>query len=628
MQQVKCPASNPATCKIQDYGIIGDSRTAALVSREGSIDWLCWPRFDSPSLFAALLDPQVGGCWRIHVLQSRRTERWYTEHTNILVTRFHCVCGTAVLSDLMPVRSEGQRRQAAIPDHEILRQVECTDGEVEIEIEFGPRADYGRKRVRMREAGKLGLQADLGRGELWLRGSVPLELREDTGYARLSLRAGTTLQFSLTYAEDAPAVLPSLGRRIPEAIERTAEWWQRWAKRAEYVGPYREAVIRSALVLKLLTYAPSGAIVAAPTTSLPERVGDSWNWDYRFCWLRDASLAMRALLGLGYRDEADAFLGWLLETTSLTRPVFRVMYTVYGDAPPAERELEHLRGYMGSCPVRVGNRARGQLQLDVYGEVVDAAAQYVYHGGRIDRDTQRVLAGIGNYVVQNWRQPDEGIWELRSGREHHTHSRALCWTALERLLSLNDKGLLKGVPREQFASAGAKIEQELRARAWNARLHSYVSVLGGESVDASLLQLPWYGFESADSERMRETYQRICKHLRVGKNLLYRYRREPPEGAFGICSFWEVEYLALGGGTVGEARHLFEGLLAYANDLGLFAEEIDPQSGTALGNFPQAYMHVGLISAALAIEEREHGKARLHHRREGGTQSARERLRL
>jgi GH15 family glucan-1,4-alpha-glucosidase len=460
----------------------------------------------------------------------------------------------------------------------------------------------------LRDHGKLGLRVESGGGIYWLRCTRPLQIRNDIAHAIFALRPGDALEFSFSYAEESPAVLPALGERTTAAIERSVEWWQRWARRANYQGRYCEAVIRSALALKLLAYAPSGAIAAAATTSLPERIGDTLNWDYRYCWLRDASLTIRALLGLGYMDEAESFLTWLLHATRLTQPELRVMYNVFGGIAPPERELNFLSGYRGSRPVRVGNGARHQLQLDIYGEVIDATAQYANVRGRFDRATQKVLIGLGKYVAKHWDRPDEGIWEPRGGQENHTHSRLMCWTALDRLLALSDKGMLDGVPREEFRRERERIRQQILTRAWNEALQSYTSVLDGNCVDATLLRIPWYGLENADSRRMSLTYRKICEELGTRDGLLYRYKRQPPEGAFGICGFWAVEHLALGGGTLRQAHDLFNQLLSYSNDLGLFSEEIDPESGDALGNFPQAFTHVGLISAALTLAEKERGE--------------------
>lgn len=601
----------PVSLKIQDYAIIGNCRAAALIGRDGSLDWLCWPRFDSPAIFARLLDAESGGSWAIAPIDSSATGRRYIKDTNVLETRFRAKAGTAVLTDLMPVFSDEYKHRTLVADHEILRQIECTEGEVSVSMRFEPRANYGAGEVRIRDAGLLGFRFELGKGVHWLRSSHPLTLSDGCVLASVKLRVGEAMQYSLTYTEDAPAVLCSIGEGAKERIRISQAWWERWAGRATYDGPYREAVVRSALSLKLLTYAPSGAIVAAATTSLPERVGADLNWDYRYCWLRDASLTTRALVGLGYREEADAFLAWMLHATRLTQPELRIVYTAFGEQAPEERELPYLNGYFGSRPVRVGNDARNQVQLDVYGEVIDAAAQCASYEDSFDRATQKVLIEIGKYVLSHWRQPDHGIWESRGAKQHHTHSRLLCWTALDRLCKLASRGLLeKCSPLDQFAELRQEIQNEILARAWNDKLHSYASVLGGCDLDASLLLLAWYGFERADSARMRSTYDAIAQELRAGADLLFRQKTEAPEGAFGICSFWEAEYLALGGGSLQRAQSSFERLLRYGNDLGLYSEEIDPSTGDALGNFPQAFTHVGLINAALSILERQKGMGR------------------
>jgi GH15 family glucan-1,4-alpha-glucosidase len=614
-------SSRPGVSEIQDYGIIGDCRAAALVSRHGSIDWLCWPRFDKAAIFAALLDPERGGYWRISPDSPQKIARQYVSNSNVLQTRFSSSSGEATLTDLMPVIDESSNQRAMTTDHEIIREVECTAGEIVIDIAFVPRAEYGLKGVHMRQAGKLGLRMEVGGGVYWLRSSVSLQLRRDGAYASISMKRGDTLHFSFSYAEEAPAVLPPLDKPTMAArVRTTIEWWQQWAKRAECDGPYRDVVVRSALALKLLSYAPSGAIIAAPTASLPERIGGGLNWDYRYCWLRDASFTIRALLGLGYWEEADDFMDWMLHATRLTQPELRVAYTVYGQLAPRERVLD-LGGYKGSRPVRIGNAARHQFQLDVYGEVIDAASQYAFHGGKLDRTMQKVLIGLGNYVVKHWMLPDEGIWEPRTGREHHTHSRLLCWTALDRLISLHEQGSLSAADVEVYKQNCELIRRQIEQRGWNQQLHSYVSVLDGNDLDASLLLLSWYGFEKAGSPRMQTTYEALQKSLATTNGLLYRYRTEPAEGAFAICSFWDAEYLALGGGSTVEAHALFRRLLSFRNDLGLYGEEIDPRTGAPLGNFPQGFTHVGLIGAALSIAEREKGKPPLAHREESATKS-------
>ncbi len=591
---------------IQDHALIGDCRAAALVSRRGAIDWLCWPRFDSPSVFGALLD-DAAGHWTVNPTAPFESTQRYLEGTNVLETRFVTAEGIVVLTDLMPVASEEDKQRVMLANHEILRVVRCEEGEVELAMVLQARPGYGLRVPRLRDAGKLGIRIETDQGLMMLRGDVPLSITEgDAVRARVSLRAGDAAHLSLTLADEWPAVLSPLGDWSRQAIERSARWWRSWLSQLTYEGPERAAVERSALALKLLIFAPSGAVVAAPTTSLPERVGGDLNWDYRFCWLRDSSLTVRALFGLGFDREAETFVSWLLHSTRLTQPKLNILYDVYGNLPRGERMLSELSGYLGSRPVRIGNAATDQVQLDVYGEVIDAVAQFVRRGGRLDRETERMLQAFGEYVCHHWQEPDEGIWEPRSGKQHNTHSRLLCWVALDNLLALHEQGHLRKAPNELFAKNRALIRQEVEQSAWNSRLQSYVAQLDGEELDASTLLLSWYGFEPASSARMRHTYERIRERLGAGNGLLYRYRLagSPEEGAFGICSFWGAEYLALGGGSLEEARAVFESLCSYANGVGLFAEEIDPATGEAVGNFPQAFTHVGLINAALALSDR------------------------
>jgi GH15 family glucan-1,4-alpha-glucosidase len=602
--------------RISDYAIIGDCRSAALVHRNGSIEWLCWPRFDSTPIFAALLDPNRGGCWRIAPAapDQFRATRSYIRESNVLQTRFESSQASFDLVDCFPVMTELAKRNVLSPDHEIVRQLHCTEGEVEIELIFHPRAEFGKRDVRFRKLDALGLQFECGRGVHYLRSSVPLHINQGCATARFVLNRGERAHFSYSYAEVSPVVLPPLGNWTEQRIQETVGWWQEWASDCRYSGPLRGEIIRSALALKLLTYAPSGAVVAAATTSLPECLGGSLNWDYRFCWLRDASLTIRTMLGLGYTREADAFMEWLLTATRLTQPELRILYTVYGENAPKEKTLNQLSGFCNSRPVRIGNQAREQIQLDVYGEVLDAAAQYAFHGGKFDRAMQKDIVAIGRYVAEHWNQPDQGIWEPREHPSNHTHSRVLCWTALDRLISLSEKGCLANVPLDDFKRERDRITRQVKQEAWNPKLNSYVSILGGDELDASLLLLSYYGFEAADSDRMQATYRAIRKHLAANDHLLYRYINGPREGAFGLCSFWEAEFLALGGGTLEQAEQLFNHLLEYRNDVGLYAEEVAPDTGDALGNVPQAFTHVGLISAALSIDERKMGATQLPHR--------------
>jgi GH15 family glucan-1,4-alpha-glucosidase len=615
-QQNSQTSGSSNSLRIGDYSLIGDCRSAALVGANGSIDWLCWPRFDSPSVFAAILDRERGGFWSIAPVDAHNFNgtRAYVPNTNVLRTVFESPTGSVELTDLMPVMTEAAKHNVLVPDHELVRQVCCTEGEVEMELIFHPREHYGGNNFRLRDLGPLGLRFENGNGTYYLRSSFPLKADGYRVAAHFVMKRGDRVEFSFTYSEVSPVVLPPLGEWTTRRIEDTIGWWTRWAEQPRYNGPYREAVVRSALALKLLTYAPSGAVIAAATTSLPEQRGGSLNWDYRFCWLRDASLTIRAFIGLGYYAEAGCFMEWLLNATRLTQPELRVLYTVFGNKAPRERVLDHLSGFRNSRPVRIGNAARKQLQLDVYGEVLDAAAQYAFHGGTFDRAAQKDILGIGRYIAGNWDQPDQGIWEPRRQPQNHTHSRVLCWTALDRLLSLAEKKHLENAPIELFRRERDRIAGQIKQRSWNSRLNSYVSVLDGDDLDASLLLMSYYGFEAADSPRMQSTYRALRQTLRAGDHLIRRYANGPAEGAFGICSFWEAEFLALGGGTLPQSQELMSELLKYRNATGLYAEEIDPENGDALGNFPQAFTHVGLVSAALSIEERRKGVQQLPHR--------------
>jgi GH15 family glucan-1,4-alpha-glucosidase len=603
-----CLSDSASYPPISDYALIGDCRSAGLISRDGSLDWLCLPRFDSPSVFAALLDASEGGRYCIRPVGEYSSERRYLANTNVLETVFRTPTGACVLRDLMSVSSEEDKRAYLTPEHEVLRELEGLEGEVEVEILYDPRPDYGRVRPLLEERGALGLRCEVDGTSLTLHSELPLKLTDGDRSARgtAQIRSEEQTYLSLTYSMEAPAVVPLLGEAARGRIERTVRWWQEWANRCTYEGPYRDAVVRSALALKLMTYAPSGALVAAPTTSLPEALGGVRNWDYRYCWLRDASFTLRALFALGYREEAEAYIGWLLHATRLTWPELQVLYNVFGEARLPERELPHLEGYAGSRPVRIGNDAQGQLQLDVYGEVLNGAARFLDRDGRFDRDTSRMLDGLGRTVCRRWREPDEGIWEGRSGRFHNTHSKVLCWVALDRLIEMHEAGYLE-VSVDLFRTNREEIREEIEAHGYNERIESYTRTFDSDEMDASLLTLPLYGYIEGEHPRMRSTCARIHEKL-ARDGLVYRYETAtddglpPGEGAFGLCSFWAVECVAHGGNVEGATR-TFERLLAYANDVGLFAEEIDPDTGAALGNFPQAFTHIGLINAALTLAE-------------------------
>lgn len=604
--------------KISDYALIGDCRTAALVGKDGGIDWWCLPHFSGPAFFARLLDRDNGGRFTIGPRHSYTSKHSYISETNVLQTTFtindeDCGDGELRLTDTMTIPSALDNDQL-MPQRELLRCIEAVNGDVWVDIVYAPRPDYGRARVRLSRCGKVGWACVHRDHLLLLHTDVPLELSEDRRCLRgkITLHAGEKRFFSAAYVRSDVGIVLPLGEAALCRLNATVKWWQAWSSRCDYHGPYRTAVMRSALTTKLLTYCLSGAVVAAPTASLPETIGGSRNWDYRYCWLRDASLTLEAFIGLGYREEADSFLGWLLHATALTRPKLQVLYDVHGEARVPESTLDHLEGYRGSRPVRIGNAAWNQHQLDAYGSVVMAAASYVMRGGRISRDSQRMLVRLGKTVCREWRQADHGIWEIRSEERHHTHSKVTCWAALDCLLQLAEQDVLS-VPGPLFRRERDAIRDAIEADGFNHDINSYSGVFNSRMADASLLLIPRFRYLKGNDPRMIGTLKYLDQKLGSGA-LMYRYRhgfdRLPgSEQPFGICSFWAVEALARAGRT-DEARARFEQLLSYANDVGLYGEEIDAVTGEAIGNFPQAFTHVGLIDAALSLAaaaEREQG---------------------
>ncbi|HEY8432166.1 MAG TPA: glycoside hydrolase family 15 protein [Sandaracinaceae bacterium] len=591
---------------IADYGVVGNCHSAALVSRDGFVDWLCLPSFGDPSVFAGVLDRERGGHFVLRPRDIVAIRRAYRPDTNVLCTTFRTRGGTLLLEDCMPVSGEPRR---CGPDFELLRVATCTEGTVELELEHRPRFDYGRVAVPIERRGALGFFS-VHRGK-----ALVLETDDDgalhpteNGRAlagRVRLEAGQRFTASLGFAERMPLALPTLGAAARARIEECARWWRDWVGRARYEGPYPDALRRSLLALRLLVYAPSGGIVAAPTTSLPEYVGGPRNWDYRYCWLRDASLVVDALLALDYRDEAEAFLGWVLHTTRLTWPELSPVYDVMGHRHVRERVLPHLAGYRGSRPVRIGNAAALQLQLDSYGELVDAAARMAGAHRVFDRGTRRMLARLGRFVLEHWREPDRSIWEERAENRHHTFSKAMCWVALDRLVRLAERGEIR-IDAERMRSERDEIRATIEREGFDARLGAYVAYFGGAEPDASLLLLGRYGYADPRSPRMRGTVAFVRRELETN-GIVRRYHRHVDDGVrgdehgFGACCFWLVSALAAQG-DLGEATRLFESLLTRANDLGLYAEEIHQRTGEPFGNFPQAFTHVALVTAALDLE--------------------------
>lgn len=597
--------------RIEDLGAIGNCRTIALVSKHGAVEWLCLPRFDSPSVFGALLDRERGG--RFQVRPSGRdyeVSRRYLGSTPVLQTTFHTEDGEFVLTDLMPVTHEEDRRRRPWPEHQVLRRIECTAGEVDVEAYFEPRPAYGRDNPEIEVRGAMGLWCRTRGQALTLMGDIPLEIGRspNCAYGRSSLSRGDVRWLSLTYTNGEPAVILDPLAVGDDLLGITRSWWEEWAGRCRYHGPFRGDVVRSAVTLKLLSYAPSGAVVAAATTSLPEVVGGERNWDYRYCWLRDASWTLRALGGLGYGDEAKAFYDWMIYATRLTAPALQTVYDIRGGAHLDERRLDHLSGYEGSRPVRVGNGAHDQFQLDVYGEVVVAAFEWLDRGGTLDRTEKRFLVSVAEEVCRVWTRPDDGIWEIRGGPRHHTYSKAMAWAALSQIVQRCERGELDGidVPVEEFRDNMTRIRDEIEEHAYDPELDGYSGVYGEPLTDAALLRLPSTGYLRASDSRMRNTYEHILETLGNGDGLLYRYDAdfdalEGREGTFDLCSFWALECQALAGDVDG-AREGFLRMCDASNDLGLYSEQTDLETGRFLGNFPQAFTHIGLISAALTID--------------------------
>lgn len=597
---------------IGDYAAIGDCRTIALVSRAGSVDWLCLPHFSGCSWFAALLDRAHGGRFAIGISGPHETERHYVGLTNVLRTRMRGTHGTLELTDCISVCADEHSMRLA-PEHELIRAVECVEGEVEIEVHFQPRPDFGRVAARLRERGKLGWHCThdgeiaILQSEVALRETEPGVLR-----GRTVLRRGERRHFTFAYCENDIGVLTPLGPAVDHRLQATIRWWGDWCARCHYDGPHREAVLRSALALKLLTYCLSGAVIAAATTSLPEEPTGARNWDYRYCWLRDTSLVLQSFMDLGFYTESESFLAWLLHATRLTQPRLQVVYDIYGETDLRERELAHLEGYRGIGPVRIGNGAHAQLQLDIYGDTIQTAYDFVTRGGELDRYECALLRGFGATVLQMWCMPDASIWEIRTRPRHNTYSKLMCWTALDRLLQLDERiGL--AIDRAAYATAKQHIRDDIDRNAFDAQRNAYMGYYGGDAPDASLLLMARYGFLEANDPRMAATCRVIETELGVD-GLLYRYPPGPAydgvggtENLFGICSFWLVDYLARLG-EVERADALFCRLLGLANDVGLYAEEFDARDLTPLGNFPQAFTHVGLITAALSLEQAQHGR--------------------
>jgi GH15 family glucan-1,4-alpha-glucosidase len=579
--------------RIEDYGLIGNARSAALVSRDGSIDWLCMPRFDSEAFFASLLGDSRNGHWSIAPsAESHHSRRRYREGTAILETSFECDGGTATLIDFMPTPVDDQQL-------DLVRLVRCDRGSLRMHTEIAFRFGYGRTMPWVRRR-SYGLTAVAGPDQLQLRTPVHLSGKDFAHCGEFTVSAGQVVPFVLSWH---PSHRQSIVFREPDDMLRTTETgWRLWTNRANVQGPYRDAVIRSLITLKMLTYFPTGGIVAAATTSLPEEIGGMRNWDYRFCWIRDATLTLYALMAGGYREEAHAWREWLLRAAAGKPDEMQIMYGVAGERHLQERELPWLKGYEGSAPVRIGNLAHSQLQLDVYGELMDA----FYTAEKLDleanSDAWALQRTLLDFLEGAWTRPDAGIWEMRGQPQHFTHSKAMAWVAFDRAIKMAHPSTADG-PVDRWTAIRDEIHREICQRGFDSELNSFVQSYGSKELDAALLLLPQVGFLPAHDPRIRGTIDAVRHCLQVD-GLIRRYRPRcvddglaGSEGAFLACTFWLADALALLGEHE-EARLLFERLLAYRNDLGLLSEEYDPINGRFLGNFPQAFSHVAMINTA------------------------------
>ncbi|MDO6430480.1 glycoside hydrolase family 15 protein [Flavitalea sp. BT771] len=586
---------------IENYGVIGDLGTVALVSLEGSVDFMCFPDFDSPSVFAALLDYDKGGFFCIRPqFKQMRNKQLYLPDTNVLLTRFLSTDGVGEITDFMPVSGEpnGEKK--------LVRRVTTIRGEVTWWLQCRPRFNYGKDKHKATQEGpnEVCFSPDGNKSpRLRLRSNLPIRIEENDAVISFKLSANQTADFILEDAGDGKGEGTAVDALTTEYLFRTVNYWKDWISHSVYNGRWMEAVNRSALVLKLLTSSKYGSIIAAPTFSLPEHIGGDRNWDYRYTWIRDASFTVYSFLRLGYVKEAGAFMGWM---EKICRDVgendrLGIMYSVNGDAPLREYELDNLEGYMGSSPVRVGNDAYGQLQLDIYGELMDSVYLFNKHGEPVSYDFWKDLEKQMDWLAGNWNQPDDGIWEVRGGKNNFLCSRLACWVALDRAIKIAEA---RSFPTNgHWRTERDKIYHSVYADFWDDEKKAFMQFPGSATVDASSLLMPLFRFISPKDPRWLSTLERIEKEL-VTDSLVYRYRPEiaspdgmiSHEGTFSMCTFWYVECLSRAG-QLEKARFYFEKMLGYANHLGLYSEQLGFE-GQHLGNFPQAFTHLGLISAA------------------------------
>ncbi|MGV9992149.1 glycoside hydrolase family 15 protein [Streptomyces sp. NPDC003374] len=594
----------PRYVPIADHGLIGDLRSVALIGTNGIVDWYCSPSFDDPSVFAAVLDAERGGSFELAAVDAARTKQFYFPDTNVLITRFFSEDGVGEVQDFMPVTGEGGEADR----HRLIRRVLCVRGTVPFRARVAPRFNYGADPHTVRPEGQVVVFESAGHA-LALTATVPLECAGPDVKTDFKLAEGESAVFALDQVGGAVAPRRCAHAEAEEQFAATVAYWRKWLSQSRYRGRWREMVHRSALTLKLLTYAPTGAIVAAPTTSLPERLGGERNWDYRYVWVRDAAFAVYALLRLGFSGEAEAFMRFLTRHISpgdgSGAGPLQIMYGIDGRTELPERELAHLEGHQGSAPVRIGNAAVDQLQLDIYGALVDSVYLYDKWAQPISSGQWDDVSALVEWVCENWDQPDEGVWETRGGRKNFLYSRLMCWVAIERAIRLANR---RGLPAEllRWRQTRDAIYRRIMDRGWSDRRQAFVQYEGGDVLDAAVLMMPLAKFIAPTDPKWLSTLDALTEDL-VSDSLVYRYdpRTSPDglsgdEGTFSICTFWYVEALTRAG-RLDEARLAFEKMLTYANHLGLFAEEIG-RTGEQQGNFPQAFTHLSLISAAYNLD--------------------------
>ncbi len=590
--------------RLEDYGIIGNLETCALVGNDGSIDWCCFPHLESPSVFAAILDAEKGGHFRICPKYGVQAKQSYLEDTNILQTTFQCESGTVVLTDFMPVIEGSYSDASGIVVRAILRKIECTSGSVEMQVDFKPRFDYARVMPDLRLADS-GIEARWNDQKLFLQSPFPFEIYDGGASGVFTIKEGETIWFILQYGSN-KIMSPE---RCKDHMEKTTNYWLEWAHDCEssqcvFDGPWHEIVVRSGLVLKLLTHPEIGTVAAAPTTSLPEEVGGVRNWDYRFSWIRDSSFTVQALYNLGHVQEAKAYLRWFMKVCRHEYPSdIQVLYGMHGERKLEEQELVHLSGYRNSRPVRIGNAAARQTQLDIYGELINTVYEISRYGEDVSAEDWYYVRRIVDYVCQIWNTKDSGIWEVRSEPKHFVYSKLMCWVALDRGIKI---AKLKGfeAPLGMWEKNRDELKNSILERGFNRKLNSFVRYFDADELDASCLLIPLMEFLPFGDSRVQGTIDATMKRLMSEKGLLYRYEGEDgldgEEGTFVLCTFWLVNVLTLSG-RVEEAERILLSILEYVSPLGLLAEEIDTKSHEQLGNFPQAFSHIGLINSALYL---------------------------